>query len=146
MIFTLWSNHHEMSYKVCRSVLGIQRDYFRPGITFWTTSDQIIGHILKNKKSIKSLKNRFWPKIQILVESPDIGRNDDLWPKIRSGDFKKCFKMKIQYINQFIPNFWKIEKNRFFRFFEGGRGELLADSAFLLTNIGQMTFPAGLDT
>ena len=70
MIFKLWSNNHEMSYKVCRSVLGIQRDYFRSEIIFLTTSGQMAGHILKNQKSTKSLKNRFWPKIQNLVEWP----------------------------------------------------------------------------
>ena len=59
-----------MSYKVCRSVFGIQRDYFRSEITFLTTSGQMAGHILKNRKSTKSLKNRFWPKIQNLVEWP----------------------------------------------------------------------------
>ena len=59
-----------MSYEVCRNVLGIQRDYLRSEITFLTTSGQMAGHILKNRKSTKSLKNRFWPKIQNLVEWP----------------------------------------------------------------------------
>ena len=70
MIFKLLSNHHGISYTVCRSVLGIQRDYFRPEITFLTTSGQMADHILKNKKSQKSPKNRFGPKIQMPVEWP----------------------------------------------------------------------------
>ena len=70
MIFKLRSNHHEISYKVCGSVLGIQRNYFRPEITFLTTSGEMAGHMLKNQKSQKSPKNRFWPKIQMPVEWP----------------------------------------------------------------------------
>ena len=72
MFLKLLSNHHEISYKVYRSVLGIQRDYFRSEIIFLTTPGHMIGHILKNRKSTKSLKNRFWPKIQNLVEWPTL--------------------------------------------------------------------------
>ena len=100
----------------------------------------------EKSKIHKITKKSILAKNSNVCRMADIGRSDDLWPEIRSGDFKKCFETKFQYVNQFISNFWKNEKNRFFRYFESGRGNILADFAFHRTNIGQMVFPAGLGT
>ena len=66
----MYSNDHKISYKLCRSVLEVQRDNFRPPIIFPATFGQMASHILRSRKSQNSPKNRFWPKIQISIEWP----------------------------------------------------------------------------
>ena len=69
-VFEIGSNDHKMSYKLCRSVLGVQRDNFRPPIIFSATFGQMVGHILRSRKSQNSPKNRFLSKIQISIRWP----------------------------------------------------------------------------
>ena len=70
IVFEIGSNDHKISYKLCRSVLEVQRDNFRPPIIFPATFGQMASHILRSRKSQNSPKNRFWPKIQISIEWP----------------------------------------------------------------------------
>ena len=84
MFFKSRSNHHGMSYKVCRSVLGIQRDFFRPEITFLTTSGQMAGHILKNRKIDKIAQKSILVKNSKSCRVTDSGWNDDIWPEMGS--------------------------------------------------------------
>ena len=70
IVFKIGSNDHKISYKLCRSVLEVQRDNFRPPIIFPATSGQMASYILRSRKSQNSPKNRFWPKIQISIEWP----------------------------------------------------------------------------
>ena len=69
-VFEIDSNDHKISYKLCRNVLGVQRDNFRPSIIFPATFGQMASHILRSRKSQNLPKNRFWPKIQISIEWP----------------------------------------------------------------------------
>ena len=45
---------------------------------------QMVGHILKNRKSTESLKNRFWPRNLKSCRVADSARNDDIWPEMGS--------------------------------------------------------------
>ena len=54
IVLKIGSNDHKISYKLCRSVLEVQRDNFRPPIIFPATFGQMASHILRSRKSQKS--------------------------------------------------------------------------------------------
>ena len=84
MIFIMCSNDHKMPYMVCRSVLGVQRDDFRPPIIILTTSSHIANHILISQKSQNIVKNMIFDKNLIFDIEADVDRNDDIWPEMDS--------------------------------------------------------------
>ena len=82
MIFIMCSNDHKMSYMLCRSVLGIRRDNFRPPIMILTTSGHMAILILIRQKSQKIIKIVIFDKNSIFDIVADIDRNDDIWPEM----------------------------------------------------------------
>ena len=114
MIFTACSNDRKMSSMLCRSVLGVRRDYFRPPIMILTTPGQIDDHILISQKSPKMLKNVNFDKNSILDIVADIVRGDHMWPEMDSLGVLEVFCTENRYPNAFRSNFRTFSKNRFF--------------------------------
>ena len=114
MIFISCSNDHKMSSMVCRSVLGVRRDDFRPPIMILTTSGQMADDIFMMQKSQKMLKNVNLDKNSILDIMADIVRGDDIWPEMESLGVLEVFCTENRYPNAFKSNFKTFSKNRFF--------------------------------
>ena len=76
------------------------------------------GHILKNRKSTKSLKNRFWPKIQILVEWPILAGMMIYGRKWVLKVFQNRFAPKIIILTQIDHILSNFEKLDFFFIFD----------------------------
>ena len=98
------------------------------------------SHLAKSQKSQKSQKNSILAENSNSCRMADSGRIDDIWPEIDFWEVRKCFFIKIHHIHWFWTIFRKIEKNWFFRFLKVGSGQILAESWFFRTNIGQMIF------
>ena len=114
MFFITCSNDHKMSSMVCRSVLGVRRDHFRPPIMILTASGQMADHILISQKSQKMPKNVIFDKNSFLDRVADMDWNDDIWPEMDSLGVLKVFCTKNRYPNAFRSNFRTFSKNRFF--------------------------------
>ena len=67
--FKICSRRHKISSKVCRSILGVQRTYFRPKYTFPAISGQILDLW---KYHWKSSKIRFLSKIRFSIYRPEL--------------------------------------------------------------------------
>ena len=110
-VFKSCSSGHIITYKVCRSILGVQRTHFRPNFTFPAGSGRIIDRIIKIQKS---------QKITIFVQKIDfflrvyIDLYDGIWAEIGLQRCLKCFLSKIRYLHYFWTTFGKIEKIDFF--------------------------------
>ena len=95
-LFTdILASESQGSYKLCRSVLEVQRSNFRPPIIFPATSGQMASHILRSRKSQNLPKNRFWPKIQISIEWPILAEMMIYGRKWVPEVFLSCFAPKI---------------------------------------------------
>ena len=114
MIFIMCSNVHKMSYMVCRSVLGVQRDDFRPPIIILTTSGHMVNLVLIRQKSGKIVKIVIFHKNSIFDIVADIDRNDDIWPEMDPLGVLEVFCTANRYPNAFRSNFKPFSKNRFF--------------------------------
>ncbi len=108
------SSHHIITYKVCRSILGVQRTHFRPNFTFPAGSGRIIDRIIKIQKSRKiaknhdfQKKNRFFSKGLYWLIWWSMGRNLPL------GVFKVFFKQNSIF-RLILDQFWKNRKKSIF--------------------------------
>ena len=108
MIFIMCFNDDKMSCMVCRSVLRIQMDDFRPPIIILTTSGHMANHILISKKSQNIVKNMIFDENSIFDIVVDINRNDDIWPEMDSLGVLEMFCTKNRYPNAFRSNFKSI--------------------------------------
>ena len=110
-VFKSCSSGHIITYKVCRSILGVQRTHFRPNFTFPAGSGRIIDRIIKIQKSQKIMifikKNRFFSKGLYWLIWWSMGRN---WPL---GVFKVFFKQNSIF-RLILDQFWKNRKKSIF--------------------------------
>ena len=114
MILIACSNDHKMSSMVCRSVLGIRRDHFRPPIMILTASGQMADHILISQKSKKIAKNMIFDKNLIFDIIANFDENDDIWPEMDLLGVLEVFCTANRYPNAFRSNFKPFSKNRIF--------------------------------
>ena len=99
---------------VCRSVLGVQRDDFRPPIMILTTSGHMVNHILISQKSQKIIKIMIFDKNSIFDIVADMDGNDDILPEKDPLGALEVFCTDNRYPNAFRSNFKPFSKNRFF--------------------------------
>ena len=119
-MFKIGSNDHKISYKLCRSVLEVQRDNFRPPIIFPATFGQMASHILRSRKSQKIAKKSILAKNSNFDRVADIGRNDDIWPEMGPWGVLELFCTRNRYLNPSRSHFKKSRKIDFFELFKCG--------------------------
>ena len=101
-------------------------------------SGQLAGHIVESQKFTKSPKNRFWPKIQMLVEWPILAGMMIYGRKWVLKVFQNRFAPKIivlTLIDHILNNFEKID---FLDFSFVGFGHFRSGRIFYGSEIGQI--------
>ena len=138
-MFEIVSNDYWISYKLCRSVLEVQRSNFRPPIIFPATSGQMASHILRVQKSQNLPKNRFLAKNSNFNRVADMCRNDNIWPEMGPWNVLKSFCTPIWYFSAFRSIFMKFQKMQFLTFWIMGFGHFRAGRIFYGSKIGQIS-------
>ena len=136
-MFKIGSNDHKISYKLCRSVLEVQRDNFRPPIIFPDTFGQMASHILRSRKSQKIAKKSILAKNSNFDRVADIGRNDDIWPEMGPWGVLESFCTSIRYFNAFRSIFMKFQKMPFLTCWNMIYGHFRVGRIFYGSKIGQ---------
>ena len=73
---------HKISYSLCRNVLEVQRNNFRPPITFPVTFGPNGKSYFEKSKIPKFAKKSILAKNLNFDGVADIRRNDEIWPEM----------------------------------------------------------------